>query len=59
MICGSFEFRSNYGKSDDFKIEEPWKICDLICKAPNQKNEMGNQCWLTGLVNLKFAPIFI
>ena len=26
--------------------------------APNQKNEMGNKFWFTGLVNLKFALIF-
>ena len=37
-------------------MEKVWK---LICMAPNQKNEMGNKFWFTGLVNLKFALIFI
>ena len=48
LICGSFEFHSNYGKS-----------MEVDCMAPNQKNEMENRFWLTDLVNLKFAPIFI
>ena len=48
LICGSFEIRSNYGKS--MKVD---------CMAPNQKNEMENRFWLTDLVNLKLAPIFI
>ena len=38
LPCSSFEFRSNYGKSDDFEIEEPWNIWKAICKAPTQKN---------------------
>ena len=37
-------------------MEKVWR---LICMAPNQKNEMENRFWLTDLVNLKFAPIFI
>ena len=37
-------------KIDDFEIEEPWKIWKLICMAPNQKNESGTNCWLTGPV---------
>ena len=35
-------------KIDDFEIEEPWKIWNLICMASNQKSESGTNCWLTG-----------
>ena len=27
--------------------------------TPNQKNELGTKFWLTGLVNLKSAPIYL
>ena len=37
-------------------MEKVWK---LIWMAPNQKKGRENRFWLTDLVNLKFAPIFI
>ena len=37
-------------KVDDFEIEEPWKIWYLVSMAPNEKNESGTNCWLTGPV---------
>ena len=37
-------------KIDDFEIEEPWKIWKLVFMSPNQKNESGTNCWLTGPV---------
>ena len=37
LMYSSFEFRSYYGRSDDFDIEEPWKVWTLICIALNQK----------------------
>ena len=40
-------------------VEIMKKVWKSICMAPNQKNEMENRFWLTDLVNLKFAPIFI
>ena len=37
-------------KIDDFEREEPWKIWKLVFMSPNQKNESGTNCWLTGPV---------
>ena len=37
-------------QTDDFEIEEPWKIWKLICMASNQKSESGTNCWHTGPV---------
>ena len=37
-------------KIDDFGREEPWKIWKLVFMSPNQKNESGTNCWLTGPV---------
>ena len=31
-----------------WNIEEPWKIWKLVFMSPNQKNESGTNCWLTG-----------
>ena len=59
LICSSFEFRSYYGRSDDFELDEPWKIWQLICMAPNQKNESGTKCWLTGLIRLSLKQFYL
>ena len=56
LMCSSFEFRSYYRRSDDFEIEEPWKVWKLICKAPNS-DESGTKCWLAGLAYLKTAAV--
>ena len=34
-------------KIDDFEIQEPWKICKLICMASNHKSDSGTNWWLT------------
>ena len=48
LICGSIEFRSNYGKCMEVDLDG----------SQSEKRE-GESIWLTDLVNLKFAPIFI
>ena len=59
LICSSFEFRSYYGRSDDFELDEPWKIWQLIYMALNQENESGTKCWLTGLIRLSLKQFYL
>ena len=43
-------------KINDFEREKPWKIWKLVLMSPNQKNDSGTNCWLTGPV--KSAAVF-
>ena len=63
LPCSSFEFRSNYGKSDDFEIEEPWNIWNiwenlkLFLQLKKYSSEgLGSQIrywmvWLSPIIN--------
>ena len=58
-MCSSFEFRSYYGRSVDFEIEEPWKVWKLICMFPSQKMSRETKCWLTDLFNQGLQQFYL